>query len=535
MTLNPKIQVQVPAHGVVVRRSGNRPTVYKVLRYYRNEKGQPTNERVDIGKLDPTTGKLIPNAKYWEYYGGTQAELEVLPAYESILSIGCSFLIEHIMNSLGLLETLTECLGRERASQVKTAAIYMAARGNVFEGVLDYCEGFTLLERPLSSPSASDLFRSISHDERMAFFKKWAAKQQPLNYLAYDVTSFSSYAKDIVDSERGYNRDGEKLPRINLGCFLSENTSLPVFYVRYPGSIIDKSHPQYMMAYNKELGISDVVFVLDRGFRATKNIEYLTKERYKFIIGVEKRCKTTSAAIDIARDSIVSMNNYVGDGVYGVSMEGCFYGTKGTMSVYFSAILAERQREDLYRSVESMEETLNQLKQGSEREIKKYKKYFSIYLGKGGKPIYKRDYNRINEMAKNSGYFCLFTNTDIDTGELLSRYRHKDVIEKAFDDIKNHIDMKRLRTHHSETTDGKLFCSFISLAVITEMMTKLRPLMKKKGWSKDSVIRELEKIRIVTLTSGKTLMNPLTKAQRNIFHAFGIGDEKLKEYIAKDI
>jgi hypothetical protein len=184
MTLDPKTQVPIPEHGVIVRRSGNRPTVYKVIRSYRNEKGQPTNDRVDIGKLDIVTGKLIPNAKYWEYYGGFSTKIDITTTYESIRSIGGSFLIEHIMNSLGLLETLNANLGTERSSLVQTAALYMATRGNVFEGVLDYCEGYTLFEKPLSSPAASDLFASLTYDDRMAFFKKWISRQLPLHYLA---------------------------------------------------------------------------------------------------------------------------------------------------------------------------------------------------------------------------------------------------------------------------------------------------------------------------------------------------------------
>jgi hypothetical protein len=60
------------------------------------------------------------------------------------------------------------------------------------------------------------------------------------------------------------------------------------------------------------------------------------------------------------------------------------------------------------------------------------------------------------------------------------------------DAVKNHIDMLRLRTHHTETTDVKLFCSFIALIIIFELLIKLRPLMKKRGWSTDSVFRDGE-------------------------------------------
>ncbi|MDR2353898.1 MAG: hypothetical protein LBF22_12245, partial [Deltaproteobacteria bacterium] len=203
MTLDVKVQVELPSKGVIVRRTGDYPAVYKVKRYFRDEKGYPSSERVNIGKLDTTTGKLIPNARYFDFFGVDKSKIVVLPKYKPIISFGSAFLVEHIMDSVGLSEILTECLGEERSMKVQTAALYMAARGNVFENVLSYCEEYTFLDTPLASPSASQLFASITHEERMAFFKGWVAKNSILKYLAYDVTSFSTYAKDIKDAEWG--------------------------------------------------------------------------------------------------------------------------------------------------------------------------------------------------------------------------------------------------------------------------------------------------------------------------------------------
>jgi hypothetical protein len=111
----------------------------------------------------------------------------------------------------------------------------------------------------------------------MVFFKKWVARQAPGKFFAYDVTSFPTYAKDIIDSEWAYNRDRDKLPQINLGYILSEDSSLPVFYVTYPGSI-----------------------------------------------GVPKRCKTTLAAIDLAREGTVPLCSKVANLVYAVTLKGYF-------------------------------------------------------------------------------------------------------------------------------------------------------------------------------------------------------------------
>jgi hypothetical protein len=56
-------------------------------------------------------------------------------------------------------------------------------------------------------------------------------------------------------------------------------------------------------------------------------------------------------------------------------------------------------------------------------------------------------------------------------------------------------------------------------------------MMKKSGWCVDSVIRELEKIHVGVSESGNRLLEPVTKTQRIILEAFGLGDEDLRRYI----
>ncbi|GHV42753.1 hypothetical protein FACS1894187_25160 [Synergistales bacterium] len=91
--------------------------------------------------------------------------------------------------------------------------------------------------------------------------------------------------------------------------------------------------------------------------------------------------------------------------------------------------------------------------------------------------------------------------------------------------------MKRLRTHNTQTTDGKLFCAFLALIAISQVNVKLGAYMKDNSMSKDSVISELEKIKVVFASADRRLMNPITKTQRAILEAFGFGEDDIKAYI----
>ena len=529
MALNSKIKVVMPITGVITRKSGKYKYVYKVLKTYRNDKGQPTNDRICVGKLDAVSGMLIPNEKYYDHYPDTG--VEILPSYDSVRSIGAAFFFQHIFSNLGLTKILEDVLGKKRAELAFTTCLYMACRGNVMEHILSFCEGFTLGEAPMTSQSSSALFASITHDERMSFFKAWISQQQQCQYLAYDVTSFSSYAQGIADTEWGYNRDGEQLPQINLGCYLGEQSGLPMFYVTYPGSIIDKSHLKYMMANNDELGIKSIGFIMDRGFCTTANIGYMHSKQLPFIIGVEIRHKTTQVAVNSVHENITSMRFRIRQGIFARSVHDRFYGVNATMHIYFDPELAERQRNDLFRNVESIEEKLVQLKQITKLDEKHYSNYFDIDRKEDGSFSYRRNYEKVDRADLNNGFFCILSSTNANSEEILDIYRRKDVIEKGFDDLKNHIDMKRIRTHINATTDGKLFLAFISLIAISYMGNKLATIMKEKSISKDSVILELEKIRTVTVSERKRLVNPLTKMQKSILEPLGLDEDSVKSYV----
>ena len=122
-----------------------------------------------------------------------------------------------------------------------------------------------------------------------------------------------------------------------------------------------------------------------------------------------------------------------------------------------------------------------------------------------------------------AGFQALLTNSIKNPTESLKIYRDKDVVEKCFDDLKNQLDMKRLRMHSSATVDGRLFVQFIALIY----MSALRKEMRKSGLVKRYTVRELLR-EMGTLTkvkySGKYghILTEVTKPQREILQALNI-------------
>ncbi len=116
-----------------------------------------------------------------------------------------------------------------------------------------------------------------------------------------------------------------------------------------------------------------------------------------------------------------------------------------------------------------------------------------------------------------AGFFAILSNDYKDPVQALRVYRNKDVVEKCFDDLKNQLDMKRLRMHNSSSMDGRLFVQFIALIY----MSALRKKMRKTGLIEKYNCRELLG-KMETITKIKYnrkyghLITEITKSQRHI-------------------
>jgi transposase len=204
------------------------------------------------------------------------------------------------------------------------------------------------------------------------------------------------------------------------------------------------------------------------------------------------------------------------------------------MLVYYSLSLKNDHGNDMARLLVSKEEKLARLKELTKKEASSYRKYFVINLAKDGSFTYSSDYDKIEALCANRGYFRLLSNTGLNSAEVLKIYRRKDMIEKGVDDLKNHVDMKRMRTHNGDTTEGKMFCAFVALIVACHIGAKLGDFMRKNSWSKERAITEMEKIRIISADDGNRLAHPVTKRKRLLMEPLGLDPEDLEAYLKGD-
>ena len=529
MALDYQNKVAIPPHTVRVP-NGDKVYIQYTLEAYRNEKGQPTSRRVSIGKLDPETGLMIPNRRYYELFD--KQPLTALPSV--IRSQGTYAAFRGVAQKLGLEKAVEKVFGK-RADTILSVAHYMLCEGNVMYYLDDWQEEhLTYSKIPLNTAGLSKVFAGISETERLQFFRQWMKQKHDHEYLAYDVTSISTWGHGMDSAEWGYNRDKEKLPQINLGMYYGEESGLPLYYRIYPGSIPDKAHLKYMVEDNAIISCKKARFIMDRGFYSQENLSYLVQKGCRFIIALPMSLKYCRELVAAHRDEIVNRSEcYLGSGKpYGKSYIVDQMGFRMNVHMYYDPYKAVRDSANLYEEIEKQEAELREMEEPPDRKLH-YDRYFYINKSKDGTLGFRRNAEAIDRALSLCGFF-LIGETDFKktTAQILEIYRRRDIVEKSFDNLKNGLDMRRLHVHSDETAEGKAFVAFLALIVRSQMQKALDGYMSANKLTFRKVLLELDKVKLICTSdpvNPARLLNPPTKCQKDIMNHLGLKPESFAQ------
>jgi len=516
--------------GVHVKSAGakNERYVYKHVKYFRNNDGNPRNKSKAIGKYDPASGRMYPNGNYFEIYN-IDATLPDITVWD----YGYTYLVMKVCRDTGLMPCLNQIFGKQTMDIIIMAS-YIIREGGAMDAIDDWQERnyFPGINRLLTSQSTSKTFASITTAQMNGFFKRWISKAFKSGSVCYDVTSISSYSKGIPDVEYGYNRDGDDLYQFNLGMFCDEITKVPLYYSRYNGSLTDKTNLSYVLAGAHDLGIQRVKMVLDGGFWSEECIKCLDYCCDAFTIGMPSSLNESENTIKIYGNNIESYANELAyPHIYCVEAHTVIYDVPGKILLYYDSLNHVRQCEDLSCRIQNLKNELSVLKRFPKNKLKRYIPYFKITQHEGDKGFeYAVDTIKVDKLRKHKGYFLLFT-TDMEStpSDILYYYRAKDADEKLFSQIKVDMDSNRIRTHNGETTEGKAFVIFVACIIRSYMLGKLSSYLTDNSTSLKKVFNQLSNINIISKNGGSGLRftKALTKKQKNILAAFGVSDDIL--------
>lgn len=513
--------------------------VFEDQPYWDSEKKRGAHKRVYIGKL--VDGEFVPNKRYLleQELAETKKKLQPgpVPSGKSLRQFyGAVYLLEQIGQTIGVIQDLKRSF----------PATYQQMLSIVYYLILENSPLYRFSKwsrthkhpygKDIPSQRSSELLTTIDEAAKMKFFSLQAERRLETEFLAFDITSISSYSELIKQVKYGKNKEGDRLPQINLALLLGEQSGLPAYYRKLPGNVSDVKTVTNLLKDITFLDMDKVKLVMDRGFYSAENINALYKHRYKFLIGAKLSLSLVKKKLEEIRGSLKTRKHYYPEaGLFALSFldswpyeemkprsgETIRESRRMYFHFYYNDRKATDDRSRFYHELDAWEEELSSGHRKPEHE-KKYSKYFKVTTTpiRGVKIEPKQ--RAIDTAEQNLGYFVLMSNGISKPMEALQIYRTKDMVEKAFGNLKEHLNMRRESVASEEGLEGKLFLQFIGLIYLCHIK---KIMDEKKLFSKYSLQELLDELDIIELYQhpGKRgYIGEITGKQRAIYEAMKV-------------
>ena len=191
--------------------------------------------------------------------------------------------------------------------------------------------------------------------------------------------------------------------------------------------------------------------------------------------------------------------------------------------IYYDSQKAAAEYAGFLEKVELWRAELEENKPVEEHQ-QHYERYFAVKeTPKRGRRVLVLDEEVQAFKMKTAGFFILISNDIKDPLQALKTYRDKDAAEKGFDDLKNVLDMYRLRVHSAETMQGRLFIQLIALILMAAIRNVMASSKLDEKYSLPELVNELKSFHSVRLDGRRNpLFTKLSKSQREILDSFSI-------------
>jgi len=516
--------------------------VYESISYWDKEKQQPRSKRTLIGKIDKETGEMVltdgRGKKRNQFAADPKSKQGPVPTeIANRRFYGATYLFDAISVKLGIGADLKSCFP-DVFKQILSVAYYMILEDR---SPLSRFERWNDIHKhpyakDISSQRSSELFASITEDQKNKYFALQGKRHTEDEYWAYDTTSISSYSEVLKQAQYGKNKEDDRLPQINLALLFGEKSGLPFYYRKLAGNIPDVKTLQSLLSDLSVLGFEKVKLVMDRGFYSEANINALFKEHLKFIVAVKASLSIVRRELDKIYDELATFPNlneqydvycqtvmtdwdYVQERPY----KGDVVSDKRRVYVhlYYNIDKAAEDQKNFDRKLLAYKKELLVDHHIQEHESF-YKKYFEVTkTPKRGIHVEAKQ-DAINKAKRYYGYFALLSNEKMDSIAALELYRNKDVVEKAFGNLKDRLNMRRTLVSSEKSLDGKLFTAFIGLEILSYIKLRMQKEKLFADYTLQSFLDKLDVIECFENPSCELRVGEVLEKQKKLYAAMDV-------------
>jgi len=508
--------------------------VFDTTATWNADKKYGTHKRLYIGKM--VDGIFVPNKRYL-LQQALDAGQSNEPGDKSQAAFkrnfhGATWLFDEIGGKLGIVDDLKACFP-ETWKQILSIAYYLILEDrNPLSRFPRWASNHRHpFKADIPSQRSSELFGLITEEAKRQFFILQAKRRMETEYLAYDTTSISSYSNLIKQVRFGKNKDHDPLPQINLALLYGETSRLPVYYRKLPGNINDVVTIRQLLTDIDYMALEKVKLVMDRGFYSEDNVNSLYHNHLKFLIGVKVSLKFVQDVLDEVREAMRSRSSYSSSHKLHYHSRTIDWHYQEKKKRSGTVVKADRRMylHLFYNDQKAVDDKagFNALMDGLESEIrtshrvaeheKLYDKYFLITKTPVRGISIQPNEAAISLAEKNYGYFALISNEIKDPLEALEVYRTKDVIEKAFGNLKERLNMRRTSVSSEQNLEGKLFVQFVALMHLAYIDKKMNDTQLYKDYTMHEVLDELDVIECFDEPGKRLRIGEVTRKQAGLY------------------
>jgi hypothetical protein len=321
-----------------------------------------------------------------------------------------------------------------------------------------------------------------------------------LSVLFFDTTSiyFEGEGGQTL-GQRGHSKDSRPdLKQMIVGAALDEQ-GRPVACELLPGNATDvKLFFPAIKALQNRFEAGSFCVVADRGMISQATVQAL---------------ETPGSGIDYILGCRMRRTKEVREGVLGADedlVQEVFFDREGSRDplvlelkevriedrryvVCYNPEQAKKDAADRQAIVESLKE---KMKQGDKALVgnKGYRKYLKR---EGEQAAFSIDEDKLQEEARYDGLWVLRTNTNLSIEEVAFQYKQLWMVEQAFRAVKSVLETRPIYHKCDDTIRGHVFCSFLALLLMKELLSRLETGGKNYEW--DDIKRDLTALRELEL------------------------------------
>ena len=284
--------------------------------------------------------------------------------------------------------------------------------------------------------------------------------------LVYDVTNTYFYGKKCELGKLGKDKEGVKgRPLIQVGLGVTQTEGVPVFHKTYPGNIHDSRTFLDMISTFREYGIKNGIVVFDRGISSKKNQLSINEMKWKVVCGLpighdlKKILRNTIKEKEFVNiKNRIKLNKTI---FYVVSVPYEISAVKGKLIFCFNERKSRVLKESRYDEIIEAKSLLAEgrpIKDGVEK-----------FFRKDG----KLDTRSIKFTEELDGYSAIFTTKKLSNEKIIKIYFDKDLVEKAFQNIKGITRLRPVRHWLYNRVISHVFICYLSYLLLSILKLKL--------------------------------------------------------------